>query len=106
MKAIKKVIVLCLILVGALFLTTSACSAYSKYNNIGSYINANINAQLIGHYYHPYGDYYYRTPQYTYGAYPLDKGYAMNEQRHQDEARYNYLRAIHAERNRHVRWGY
>jgi hypothetical protein len=106
MKVMKKVVMLCLILVGALFLATTACSAY-KYNNLGTQINSNIVAQLAHHnYYGGYYGYYYNTPQYTYGVYPLDKGYMMNEQRHEDEAYYNYLRGIHAERNRHIRWGY
>ena len=111
MRYIKKVVILCLILVGALFLTVNAASAYQEYDNMGSYINYNINKQLSNRYNYHYGNYYYghhyyRSPEYTYGVYPLDKGYAMNEQRHADEAYYNYLRARHAERNRHIRWGY
>jgi len=111
MKYIKKVVILCLILVGALFLTVSAASAYERYDNMGSYINYNINTQLSNRYnyhygnYH-YGSYYHGSSENTYGVYSLDKGYAMNEQRHSDEAYNNYLRARHAERNRHVRWGY
>jgi len=110
MRHIKKVVILCLMLIGALFLTVSAVSAYKQYDNIGSYINYNVNTQLsnrynyYGGYY--YGSYYYSSPENTYGVYPLDKGYAMNEKRHSDEAYYNYLRARHAERNRHIRWGY
>ncbi|MBW3012704.1 hypothetical protein KY325_01810 [Candidatus Woesearchaeota archaeon] len=107
MKVMKKVVILCLILIGALFLATTACSAYNKYENVGTYINSNIVAQLAHYnYYGGYSGYYYRTPQYTYGVYPLDKGYMMNEQRHEEEAYNNYLRGIHAERNRHIRWGY